>query len=151
MTVDELLAGIEAYFLDESGDSGDSGENGDSGDTELWAPDVVVETPFARPGQPKRFDGRTAFLDATRASRESLPVQFEELRWTAVHQTADPAVLVLEYELGGTVLTTGARASAAFVAVARIRDGLIVGWRECQDALAIADALGELPTLAKYR
>jgi uncharacterized protein len=130
MTTD-LIKRIEDYFLL------------DRLDERLWAPDVVVEAPFAPPGQPRRFEGATTFLEATRASRESMrqAVRFEEFRVTAEHQTTDPEVTVLEYELGGTVLTTGRRASAPFVAVMRVRDGRIVHWREYQDKLAIADAL----------
>jgi uncharacterized protein len=130
MTTD-LIKRIEDYFL--------LGRL----DEQLWAPDVVVEAPFAPPGQPRRFEGATTFLDATRASRESMrqAVRFEEFRVTAEHQTTDPEVTVLEYELGGTVLTTGRRASAPFVAVMRVRAGRIVHWREYQDKLAIADAL----------
>ncbi|HWM06315.1 MAG TPA: nuclear transport factor 2 family protein, partial [Actinophytocola sp.] len=71
----------------------------------------------------------------------SLPVRFEEFRTTAVHRTDDPDVLVLEYVLGGTVLTTGKQAAAPFIVVVRVRDGLVVGWREYQDTLAIDDAL----------
>jgi ketosteroid isomerase-like protein len=133
MTAD-VIKGIEDYFLGRRSD-------------DLWAPDVVVETPFAAPGQPRRFEGAAAFLDATRKSRESLPVRFETFRVTAEHRTADPEVTVLEYELGGTVLTTGRRATAPFVAVMRVREGRIVLWREYQDKLAIAEALGYLPTI----
>lgn len=107
----------------------------------MLAPDAVIEDPFARPGQPRRYESAAAFEEATRESRESLPVRFESFRYTAVHETADPEVTVLEYELGGTVLTTGRRASAPFIAVMRVRDGRIVLWREYQDKLAIAAAL----------
>jgi ketosteroid isomerase-like protein len=129
----EVLKGIEDYFLGRPHEA-------------LWAPDVVIEAPFAAPGQPRRYEGAATFLEATRRTRESFPVRFETFRYTAVHQTTDPEVTVLEYELGGTALTTGKRASAPFVAVMRVRDGRIVAWREYQDKLAIADALGYLPT-----
>ncbi len=132
MTTD-VLKSIEDYFLGR--------------DHEVpWAPDVVIEAPFAPPGQPRRYEGAAEFAEATRGAREALPVRFETFRYTAVHQTTDPEVTVLEYELGGTVLTTGRQASAPFVAVMRVRNGRIVLWREYQDKLAIASALGEYPT-----
>lgn len=111
----------------------------------LWGPEVVVESPFAPPGQPKRYEGREAFLASTRESRETLPVRFEEVRRRAMHETADPEVFVFEYDLVGTVLPSGKRASAAFVVVARIREGQIVHWREYADTFAMAEALGRLP------
>lgn len=107
---------------------------------DLWAEDVVVETPFAPPGRPRRFDGRQEFLDATRESRESLPVRFDAMRDVTVHEAGD--TLVIEYELAGTVLPTGRQASARFITVARLRDGRVTLWREYQDVLAIAEALG---------
>src|ERR1044072_1532601 len=82
----EILTGIEDYFLGRS-------------HAQVWAPDVVIESPFAPPGQPRRFEGAAAFLEATRKSRESFPVRFETFRYTAVHETTDPEVTVLEYEL----------------------------------------------------
>jgi outer membrane protein assembly factor BamB len=62
-----------------------------------------------------------------------------------IHDTADPEVIVVEYELTGVVTTTGHRATARFISVLRARDGQIVTWREYQDTLAIAQALGQPP------
>ena len=106
---------------------------------EFWAEDVVIEVPFAPPGHPRRYTGRQRFLDTTRAGREQLPVRFEEFRDVTVHDAGD--TMVIEYELAGTVLTTGRRAAARFVAVARLRDGQVTHWREYQDTRAIAEAL----------
>jgi hypothetical protein len=113
----------------------------------LLADDAIIETPFAPPGRPRRFRGREEFLAFAAVGRAALPVRFEECRETAVHETADPEVIVVEYELSGTVTTTGRRAAAPFIAVLRVRDGQIAEWREYQDALAIAHALDQLPAL----
>ncbi|HEX6359446.1 nuclear transport factor 2 family protein [Actinophytocola sp.] len=111
-----------------------------------WAPDVVIEQPFAA-GGPSRIEGRDNFLALTKTSRESLPVRVEDLRNVVIHATTDPNKIIVEYELVGTVLTTGRQASALFIAVMEIRDGLISLWREYQNTLAIAQELGQLPTL----
>jgi ketosteroid isomerase-like protein len=113
----------------------------------LLAEDAVIETPFAPPGRPRRFEGRAEFLAFAQAGRAGLPVRFEECREIAVHDTADPEVIVVEYELAGTVTTTGHRAAAPFIGVLRVRDGQVAEWREYQDAVAIAHALGQLPAL----
>jgi ketosteroid isomerase-like protein len=114
--------------------------------SDLWAPDVVIETPFAV-GGPRRTEGRDNFLAATKTSRESLPVRFEDMRNVVVHDTTDPNKIIVEYELVGTLLTTGERKSALFIVVMEVRDGLMTLWREYQNTLAIAQALGQLPTL----
>lgn len=107
----------------------------------LLADDAVIEAPFAPPGRPRLIAGREEFLAFAQAERASFPVRMEECRETAIHDTADPEVIVVEYELTGTVTTTGHRASAPFIGVLRVRDGKIAAWREYQDTAAIARAL----------
>lgn len=109
---------------------------------DLLAPDLLVETPFSPPGM-RRHVGKDAWL-AFFAER-SLPVRFTAIRDIAVHDTADPGVIVVEYELTGTVTTTGVDASATFVGVLGVRDGLIHLWREYQDVRAIGEALAMKP------
>jgi uncharacterized protein len=113
----------------------------------LLAEDAVIEAPFAPPGRPRRFQGREEWLAFARGARASLPARFEECRELAIHETADPEVIVVEYELAGTVTTTGRHAAARFIGVLRVRDGEITGWREYQDTVAIAHALGQIPAL----
>ena len=108
---------------------------------DLWAEDVVVETPFAAPGRPKRFEGRDAFLAFARPGREALPVRIEDCRDVVIHDTADPDVIVVEYVLVGRSTTTGQEGSAAFIGVLRARDGKIAHWREYQDTMAMTAAL----------
>jgi ketosteroid isomerase-like protein len=119
----------------------------DPGDlADLWAEDVVVETPFS-PGGPQRIRGRAELLALARAGRAALPVRFEEVRDVVVHETADPEVIVVEYEIAGTVTATNRPAAAGFIGVLRVRNGQVVHWREYQNVLAMAVALGRLPEL----
>lgn len=104
------------------------------------ADDVVVETPFAL-GGPHRIEGKAAWLAYATVERANLPFRLDHQRVTALHETANPEVLVVEYELTGTALATGRTATAPFIGVLRVRDGLVVGWREYQDKAAIAAAL----------
>jgi uncharacterized protein len=107
----------------------------------LLADDAVVEIPFAAPGRPRRFHGREQFRAFAQAARASLPLRFTGCRDVAIHDTADPEVIVVEYELTAIVTTTGHEASASFIGVLRVRDGQVVAWREYQDTMAIAAAL----------
>jgi hypothetical protein len=110
---------------------------------ELWAPDVVIEQPFAA-GGPSRIEGRDTFLEITKASREALPVRFEEMRDVVVHDTTDPDKIIVEYTLAGTILPTGEKASAPFIAVMEVRDGLVRLWREYQNTALMTEKLGSL-------
>lgn len=117
-------------------------------DGELLAEEAIIEAPFAAPGRPRRHVGREAFLAYAGPQQAAFPARFEAVRDVVVHETADPEVLVVEYTLAGVVTTTGRRASAGFIGILRVRDGKIVHWREYQNTLAIAHALGQLPALA---
>lgn len=113
---------------------------------ELWAEDLVVETPFAPPGRPRRWEGRGEFLAFAQKGRAALTVRLEQ-RNVVIHETADPDVIVVEYELGGTIPGTGREAWAPFIGVLRVRDGRVAHWREYQDPLAVAEAMGQMPAL----
>ena len=107
------------------------------------ADDVVIETPFAAPGRPTRTEGKQRVLEYTQAGRAVFPVLFDDCRNVVVHETADPEVIVVEYELVGTHRATGVTASAPFIGVLRTRDGKLAHWREYQHTLAIAQATGQ--------
>lgn len=108
---------------------------------QLSAEDIVLEAPFARPGAPRRIVGREAVTAYATANRSGLPVRFDEFRDVVIHETADPEVIVAEYTMVGTLITTNVQSSASFVLVLRVRDGLITHWREYQDTRAIDSAL----------
>jgi len=106
------------------------------------ADDVVIEWPFAALGRPRRIEGKAAFLAMAGPARAAMPIRIDECAIEAVHETADPEVIVVEYRLGGVKLATGERGATDLIAVLRVRDGKVVHWREYQDTLAIAQALG---------
>ncbi|AEV82617.1 phzA/B-like protein [Actinoplanes sp. SE50] len=109
-------------------------------DEAMLAEDVVVETPFAAPGRPTRTEGRERVLEQARAGRAGFPVRFDDCRAVVIHETGDPEVIIVEYELVGTHTVSGRRAAAPFIGVLRTRDGVLAGWREYQHTMAIAAA-----------
>ncbi|WP_219506053.1 nuclear transport factor 2 family protein [Nonomuraea ceibae] len=109
-------------------------------DEEMLADNVVVEQPFARAGH-RRIEGRENVVAMTRAGRQALPITFEEFRDVMIHETADPEVIIAEYQMVATIPESDTRAQAAFVVVLRAKEGHIVHWREYQDQAAIAEVL----------
>jgi ketosteroid isomerase-like protein len=109
---------------------------------DVWADDLVVEVPFAPPGRPKRTEGGAKFRRIAEEGRAVLPVTFEACNTIAIHDTANPDVIVVEYELVGTLHATGERHSAQFIGVLTVRDGKAVHWREYQDTAHMAAVLG---------
>ncbi|TCC34583.1 nuclear transport factor 2 family protein [Kribbella capetownensis] len=108
---------------------------------DLLADDVVMEVPFA-PGGPMQWDGREEWLAFAGPARAGFPVRFDRFTTLALHETLDPEVAVIEYELAGETTATGERGAARFIGVLRVRDGKIAGWREYQNTAAIQQALG---------
>jgi hypothetical protein len=111
----------------------------------LFAPDAVIEVPFAgTPDAPMRVEGRPAILDLARRTMAS-PLRLEDLEVTALHQTQDPEVAVVEVRAGGSLAATGRRFSVTSVQILRIRDGLITLFRDFADPRVAAEVLQDLP------
>lgn len=133
MTPSEIFNSMRAQWL----------ANQPTYEADLLAEDVVIETPFAAPGRPTRTEGKQRVLEYTQGSQAVFPVRFDDCRNVVVHETTDPEVIVVEYELVGTHTATGITASAPFIGVLRTRDGKLAHWREYQHTLAIAQAVGQ--------
>jgi uncharacterized protein (TIGR02246 family) len=112
------------------------------GFADLFAPDAVIETPFAPPGAPSRLAGREAIREYARHVVAS-PVRIEDFEVEALHQTQDPGVVIAEMRAKGTVTTTGRSFTATSVQILRIRDGQIVLFRDFADPRVLQDVLVE--------
>jgi uncharacterized protein len=118
--------------------------NGDAdGFADLFAPDAVIEAPFAGPpGTPVRLDGREAIREYSRHIMAS-PLRLEDFEVTELYQTQDPEVVIVELRTKGTVTTTGRSFAVTSIQILRIREGHIVLFRDFADPRVLADVLGE--------
>jgi ketosteroid isomerase-like protein len=103
------------------------------------ADDVVVEWPFAAPGRPSRIEGKEAFLAFAGPSRAALRLRVDACDIRAVHDTTDPATVIFEYSL--TATANGEQATADFITVLTVHNGLVTHLREYQDTLRMTAAL----------
>lgn len=108
----------------------------------LIAPDGYIEWPYRPAGIPGRVEGRERIREFL-AGAKGL-VRFDEYRDTVIHETADPEVVIVEYGAHGTVLATGAPLHQTIIAVLRIRDGLVVSYRDYLDPLVLAETLASV-------
>ena len=92
----------------------------------LYTDDAVVEHPFALPA-PMRLDGRDAICRYF-AAAAALPVRLRTHNMV-VHETAEPGVVVAEWDYEGVVTTTGRSFQVSNIQVSTIRDGKIVASR----------------------
>ncbi|MGW5722775.1 nuclear transport factor 2 family protein [Amycolatopsis sp. NPDC003865] len=111
----------------------------------LWAPDGVLEFPFAGPGYPKRVEGREAITEYLRDYPNLLDVR--EVVAKTVHETTDPAVVVAEFTLAGVVVATGKPYELSYIAVITVEDGEIRHYRDYWSPLAAAGILGGVDEL----
>jgi uncharacterized protein len=112
------------------------------GFVELFAPDGVIELPFAGPGMPSRLAGQQAIRDFSHRMDAS-PLRIDDLEATALYHTDDPEVVIVELATRGTVTSTGRTFEGTSIQVFRIRGGKIVLFRDyfnvggLQDILAV--------------
>jgi uncharacterized protein len=109
---------------------------------DLYAPDAVIESPFAPPGVPARLAGREAIREYTRHVIAS-PLRVDDYEVTELYQTQDPEVVIVEMRANGTLTTTGQSFAATSIQILRIREGQIVLFRDFANPRILADLAGE--------
>lgn len=116
---------------------------------DLYAPDAVVEIPFAPADRPelRRAEGRETLRARFQAFAKVRPYRVVGTGEVTVHETLDPEVIVVEYEQQMELAATGKTVTFPYVMIMRVRDGLIVHSRDYSNPLAVAEALKgvELP------
>ena len=104
-----------------------------TGQAELYAPDGVLEWPFAPAGVPRRIEGRERIREVL-ASLEPA-VKAADTRLTAIptvdiHETTDPEVVIVEFEARAEVPATGETFPLPYIQLFRVRDGQILLFRD---------------------
>jgi uncharacterized protein len=112
---------------------------------DLYAPDAVVHHPMQLP-VPVKIEGRRALAEHfQRAAQLPLAMTAENV---LIHQTADPELVVAEFDYRARNTATGERFTVANVFVTRVRDGLIVESRDYSNHVMFAAAFGRLHAVA---
>ncbi|UOZ09301.1 nuclear transport factor 2 family protein [Amycolatopsis sp. WQ 127309] len=104
---------------------------------DLYAEDVVVEMPFTPAGVPRLTKGREELRRRFRAAGGVRRLVKAEN--VVVHETADPAVLVAEFDLHGEM--AGETFASSYVMVMTIADGRITRSRDYSDTAAAAERI----------
>ena len=106
---------------------------------DMFSDDAVVEFPFAPPNVPKRLNGKPAIVKYI----NSLAGQFTFDRFSkpSVQTTADPDLVVAEFEVVGRNDATGETYDQFFVSFIHTKDGYITLYREYWNPLAILQAM----------
>lgn len=107
---------------------------------DTFADDAVFELPFAPADYPQKLEGKAAIAEYVKDFTKNIDLTgFPEL---TVHQTLDPAVIVVEALAEGLVVATGKPYRMRYVWVITVQKGKIVRQKDYWNALAVQDALG---------
>ena len=106
---------------------------------ELFAPDAVLEFPFAPVGVPRRVTGRDALFAHMSSFPETFDVEFVDL---VFHETVDPSLVIAEFRSTGTARPTGKPYEQTCISVVRTNDdGLIIHYLDYWNPLVAIEAL----------
>ncbi len=103
------------------------------------ADEAVFEFRYIFPGWPLKVDGRQALMDLYAGYGDNIVAHSADA--LIAHRSRDPRVIILEYEVHGTIVRTGAPYDNRFISVITIEGRKIVEWRDYMDSLAAMTAL----------
>lgn len=104
---------------------------------DVVADDIVFEVLYEL-GWPRVTHGRSALMSQFRGYCESMQLQSADK--LVIHK-ADNNHVIIEYEVHGTVLATGAEYNNRFCSIIKIGHKKITHWRDYMDSLAAWKAL----------
>jgi ketosteroid isomerase-like protein len=110
----------------------------------LFAPDAVLEFPFAPAGMPRQVTGREALVAHMSNFPRMFAVEFVDL---VFHETTDPSLVIAEFRSTGTALPTGKPYEQTCISVVRTNgDAQITHYLDYWNPLVAIEAL--TPTAA---
>jgi ketosteroid isomerase-like protein len=103
------------------------------------ADDALFEFRYDFPGYPKTVRGRANLMALYSGYGNN--IMLHRADGLVVHPSKDSRVVILEYEVHGKVLATGALYDNRFISVVTIENRKITHWRDYMDSLAAWTAL----------
>ena len=106
---------------------------------DTFAEDAIFESRYQFPGWPATIRGRADLMSSLSGYGKSIELHSGDA--LVVHRSQDRRVVILEYEVHGKVLSSGARYDNRFISVITIEKRKIIHWRDYMDSLAAWTAL----------
>ena len=103
--------------------------------------DTLYEVLYDVAGWPRIIRGRAHLMAQFRGYCDNVELQSADKLIT--HRTDDGQVVVIEYEIHGTILATGVKYDNRFCSIIKIENRKIAYWRDYMDSLAAWNALME--------
>jgi ketosteroid isomerase-like protein len=106
---------------------------------DAFAEDAIFESRYHFPGWPTMIRGRANLM--ARFSGYGKTIKLHSGGALVVHHSRDSRVVILEYEVHGTILSSGAPYDNRLISVITIENRKIIYWRDYMDSLAAWTAL----------
>ena len=106
---------------------------------DVVADDIIYEVLYNVPGWPRVIKGRTDLMAAFRGYVDNIALR--SANQLILHKTDDGRVVVIEYEVHGTVVANGAKYDNRFCSIIKIEERKVTHWRDYMDSLAAWNAL----------
>jgi ketosteroid isomerase-like protein len=110
---------------------------------DIVADNIVYEVRYDFPGWPRIIQGRADLMARFGSYGDNIQLQSADKLIT--HKAYDGRAVIIEYEVHGTVLATGAKYDNRFCSIIRIENRKIAYWRDYMDSLAAWNALTTNP------
>lgn len=101
--------------------------------------DTIYEVLYDVGGWPRVIRGRTGLMAAFRGYVGHVALQSAD--HLVVHKADEGLVVVIEYEVHGTIVATGVKYDNRFCSIIRIENRKIAHWRDYMDSLAAWNAM----------
>ncbi|GLZ45391.1 hypothetical protein Acsp06_15760 [Actinomycetospora sp. NBRC 106375] len=113
---------------------------------DTFAPEVVMDLPYAPPGFPRRVEGREGVTGFFAAMPEMItPLRFHDYRIDAVAD--DPGSIVAQYASDARILATDRPYRNTYISRFQVRGGAITWFAEYFDPITLVEALGGTVTM----
>jgi ketosteroid isomerase-like protein len=106
---------------------------------DAFAEDATFESRYHFPGWPVTIHGRANLMAALSGYGNTIKLHSGDA--LVAHRSQDSRVVILEYEVHGRILSSGARYDNRFISVVTIENRKIIHWKDYMDSLAAWTAL----------
>jgi ketosteroid isomerase-like protein len=106
---------------------------------DTFAEDAIFESRYHFPGWPSMIRGRANLMASFSGYGKTIKLRSGDA--LVVHHSRNSRVVILEYEVHGKILSSGAPYDNRFISVITIEKRKIIHWRDYMDSLAAWTAL----------
>ena len=106
---------------------------------DTFADDAIFESRYHFPGWPATIRGRADLMASLSGYGKTIKLHSGDA--LVVHRCQDSRVVILEYDVHGKILPSGAPYDNRFLSVITIENKKIIHWRDYMDSLVVWTAL----------